>query len=125
MLAIERIEKIAHHADRSFTLKDGYDPEEYLGASFGIIVEDPVRVRVRFTADAAFYARERVWGQEQTVEEEADGGIILSFTASGLMEIKRWALSFGSAARVLEPENLAASVAAEAEALAAVYRKNA
>ena len=125
VLAIERIEKITHHADRSFALKDGYDPEEYLGASFGIIVEDPVRVRVRFTASAAFYARERVWGQEQTVEEEADGGIILSFTASGLMEIQRWALSFGSAARVLEPENLAATIAAEAEALAAAYRKNA
>jgi proteasome accessory factor B len=123
VLAIERIEKITHHADRSFAIKDGYDPEEYLGASFGIIVEDPVRVRVRFTADAAFYARERVWGQEQTVEEEADGSIILSFTASGLMEIKRWALSFGSAARVLEPENLAASVAAEAEALVAAYKK--
>lgn len=124
VLAIERIEKITHHADRSFAIKDGYDPEEYLGASFGIIVEDPVRVRVHFTASAAFYARERVWGQEQTVEEEADGGIILSFTAAGLTEIKRWALSFGSAARVIEPENLAASVAAEAEALAATYRNN-
>jgi proteasome accessory factor B len=79
---------------------------------------------VHFTASAAFYARERVWGQEQTVEEEADGSIILSFTAAGLTEIKRWALSFGSAARVIEPENLAATIAAEAEALAATYRNN-
>jgi len=56
------------------------------------------------------------------VEEEADGGIILSFTASGLMEIQRWALSFGSAARVLEPENLAIDIAREAKALCKVYK---
>lgn len=123
VLAIERIEKITLHADQSFTLKEDYDPEQYLGSSFGIIVEEPVRVRVRFTASAAFYARERVWGQDQTVEEEADGSIILSFTAAGLTEIKRWALSFGSAARVLEPENLVADIKKEAQELARTYTK--
>jgi len=122
VLAIERIEKITQHADRNYHIRDDYDPEQYLGTSFGIIVEDPVRVRVRFTADAAFYARERLWGQDQRVEEEENGSIILSFTASGLMEIKRWALSFGSAARVIEPAGLAEDIAAEAKALAAAYR---
>ncbi len=123
VLAIERIEKITLHADQSFTLKEDYDPEQYLGASFGIIVEDPVRVRVRFTAGTAFYARERVWGQDQRVEENADGSIILSFTAAGLTEIKRWALSFGSAARVIEPENLVAEITKEAQELARTYTK--
>jgi len=64
-----------------------------------------------------------VWGQDQTVEENADGSIILSFTAAGLTEIKRWALSFGSAARVLEPENLVADIKKEAQELARTYTK--
>lgn len=123
VLAIERIQKITMHTERTFSIKEGYDPARYLGSSFGIIVEEPVQVRVRFSADAAFYARERVWGKDQNVEDETDGSIILSFRAAGFMEIKRWALSFGSAAQVLEPESLAASVAAEAEALVATYKK--
>ncbi len=123
VLAVERIEAIELHADRPFLLKEGYDPERYLGESFGITVEEPMRVKVRFSREAAFYARERVWGQEQRVEDQADGGIVLSFTAAGRMEIKRWALSFGKEALVLEPLSLARETAAEAEALAATYAR--
>lgn len=123
VLAIERIEKIVRHADRNFTIKDDYDPEQYLGSSFGIVIEDPFRVSVRFAPEAAFYARERVWGKDQLIEDEEDGGITLSFTAAGFVEIKRWVLSFGSAAVVLEPAHLATELAREARALAAVYAK--
>ena len=58
-------------------------------------------------------------GQEQHVEV-ADGAIVL-FTAAGRMEIKRWVLSFGSSARVLEPESLAKEIAEEAHRLSALY----
>jgi len=37
VLAIERIENITQHADRSFSIRDDYDPDQYLGASFGSV----------------------------------------------------------------------------------------
>lgn len=123
VLAIERIERIEVLADKVFTVKEGYDPEQYLSASFGIVVEEPVRVRVRFSAESAFYARERVWGQEQTIKDLADGGLELSFVAAGSMEIKRWVLSFGGSALVLEPESLAAEIAEESRLMTESYQK--
>ncbi len=121
VLAIERIEYIELLEDTKFTVTDDYSPESYLGSSFGIIIEESMRVRVRFNPESALYARERVWGQEQHVENLADGAIVLSFTAAGRMEIKRWVLSFGSSARVLEPESLAKEIAEEAHRLSALY----
>ena len=105
ILAVDRIRTL-DKTSTTFTIPDAFDPEQYLNPSFGIFIEEPIRVRVRFTADTAVYARERIWGQDQTVVELEDGAIELSFTAAGFEEIVRWALSFGRGARVLEPESL-------------------
>lgn len=121
ILAVERIKAITRHSDRGFQIPQDYSPATYLNDSFGIFIEEPVRVRLRFENDAALYARERVWGTGQTVEEREDGAIILSFTAAGQLEIKRWVLSWGASALVLEPPELAASVRAECAAMADRY----
>lgn len=121
VLAVERFQRVIRHSDRGFAIPADYNPASYLSQSFGIFIEQPVQVRVRFERDAALYARERTWGTGQSVEELADGAIILSFTAAGLLELKRWALSYGSSALVLEPPELASAVSAECAAMAARY----
>ena len=108
ILAVERISDLVE-TETIFEIPDGFDPEAYLNPSFGITVEEPMKVKIRFTGDAAFYARERTWGQDQSIEETEDG-IILSFTAAGFTEITAWVLSWGRNARVLEPESLAKKV---------------
>lgn len=113
VLAVERIIDLQKKDGVQFTLPADYDPENYLSSSFGIIIEEPIRVVVKFNSHAALYARERVWGQDQTCIEKDDGSIVLSFTACGIDEIKRWVLSYGGSARVLEPADLVQAVAEE------------
>ncbi len=112
ILAVDRIKKL-DKSETNFSIPESFDPEQYLNPSFGIFVEEPMRVRVLFNPETAVYARERKWGQEQTVEELEDGSIELSFTAAGFEEIVRWALSFGKGARVQEPAKLVERVKEE------------
>ena len=120
ILALDRIKALAA-TGMTFTIPDSFDPERYLNPSFGIFIEEPIRVRVRFTAESAVYARERTWGQDQTVTELEDGAIELAFTAAGFEEIVRWALSFGKGARVLEPERLVERLKEELRGAAESY----
>ncbi len=120
ILAVDRIKKLVKTGE-VFEIPDGFDPHAYLTPSFGITVEEPLNVQIRFTAEAAFYIRERVWGQNQSIQECEDGSIILSFSASGIKEIAAWALSWGKGARVLEPDILAVRVRDELAGAAAGY----
>ena len=54
--------------------------------------------------------RERKWLADQKLEEAGDG-VVLSAEVAGLAEVERWVLSYGPAAKVLAPAELAASVA--------------
>jgi predicted DNA-binding transcriptional regulator YafY len=120
ILAVDRIRKL-DKTGIPFSIPDSFDPEQYLNPSFGIFIEELMRVRVRFRSDTAVYARERTWGQDQSVVDLEDGAIELAFTAAGFEEIVRWALSFGKGARVLEPERLVERVKEELEQAAAGY----
>lgn len=120
ILAVDRIRKL-DKTGISFTIPDIFDPEQYLNPSFGIFIEEPMRVRVRFSSDTAVYARERTWGLDQIVVDLEDDAIELSFTAAGFEEIVRWALSFGKGARVLEPERLVERVKEELKQAAEGY----
>ncbi len=78
------------------------------------------RVRIAFTADIAAEIRERKWMAGQQVVED-NGGVILSGDVAGLAEVERWVLSYGPSAKVLEPVELAESVAKKLREGAAGY----
>lgn len=117
VLAVDRIRVLAAKKDR-FTPPEHYDPRALLAESFGIVIEQPIGVALRFTAKAAPYIRERIWANNQKIEEETDGSVTLRFRAAGTEEIKRWVLSLGAEVRVLEPPELRDLVRAEAERIA-------
>lgn len=50
-----------------------------------------------------------------------DGSVIFRARVKGLIDIKRWVLSFGKLAVVQKPEKLAESIRAEIEAMKDVY----
>ena len=52
------------------------------------------------------YIKERRWAKEQTISDQTDGSGILEIKTSGWIDVKKWILSFGAAAEVLEPEEL-------------------
>ncbi len=111
ILALDRIKRPLLTTTR-FTLPEGYDPERYLGDSFGIMIEEPIRVSVRLHSDHPEYTTNRIWGKEQTIVEEGDS-VVLSFTAAGTDEIMRWILSLGKDAEALGPSVLVEKVKAE------------
>lgn len=102
MLAVERIGLI-ETTDAAFVYPADFDPEALLDRSFGMFYDDPLEVKIWFSAGQARYIRERQWAQEQKITKRKDGSIVLWMKTSGWWDVKKWVLSFGADAAVLEP----------------------
>lgn len=96
---------------RSFEPNKDFSPEDTLEKSFGIFGgKQNYRVRVRFDLFAAQLVRERFWHKSQKLIENSDGTLDLCLQLAALPEIKRWILSWGEHATVLEPAELKESI---------------
>jgi predicted DNA-binding transcriptional regulator YafY len=111
-LAVERIQKL-EDAKKHFTYPEDFNAREYVDTPFRLVHGKETKVKIRFNADQSRYVLERKWAKDQTVKEEADGSVTISFTTSGIFEVKRWVLSWGAAALVLEPKELEQAVKEE------------
>ncbi len=78
-------------------------------------------VKVRFTKRIAPYIRESLWHWSQQITPLPDGGILYEVQVSYPKEVAWWAMSWGSEAEVLEPQELREYVADEVRKMAAVY----
>lgn len=109
---------------RTFSLPEDFSLENFLQHSFGIeIGSDPVDVAVRFDSYLARFMRETPIHSSQEIEELEDESIIVRMKIGGLGEVKRWALSFGKHAEVLEPESLREEIREELEECRKQYEK--
>lgn len=102
VLAVERIGRLTME-ETTFEPPEGFDPASYLEGAFSLIFDDPMIFRIRFSADVARYIRERNWGRGQKITENPDGSLLLELHTSGWVDVKRWILSFGPDAEVIEP----------------------
>jgi proteasome accessory factor B len=118
--AVERIESVVIGQER-FELPDGFDPEHQFSSAFGIVNDQPQAVRVRFAPAIAHAIVDRLWHPSQELTLREDGGVELSFTAGGRLEIVSWVLSYGSQAELLSPAAWRAELAATAASLARTY----
>jgi len=90
-----------------FTKAAHFDPHKYLAASFGVMKGDGnYEVLIEFDAWATDQLRGRQWHPTQQVQELPGGGSHLRLRLSGLEEIERWILSWGTHANVLRPAAL-------------------
>ncbi len=84
-------------ADESFSL------QAYADRSFGVFQEEPFDVAWRFSPRAAADARAYHFHPTQTIEDRADGSLIVRFRA-GVAQEMAWHLNtWGAAVEVLEP----------------------
>lgn len=120
VLAVERIGQIKT-TDAFFVYPADFDPEALLDRSFGMFYDDPLEVKIWFSAGQAPYIRERQWAQEQKITKRKDGSIVLWLKTSGWYDVKKWVLSFGAEARVLEPANLQDKIKNEVEKMMKGY----
>lgn len=109
MVAVEELQ-------RAFECMETEEPDR-----FGIMNYETVRARVAFRGWAADHVRERVWSADQTMEEGADGTLILEFTARGTPEVIGWVMAFGAEAEVLGPEELRWQISEEIARMGRIY----
>ncbi|MCD6169125.1 MAG: YafY family transcriptional regulator [Candidatus Latescibacteria bacterium] len=112
--AISRIRAL-EETDRFFSVPGDFDLQGYLRAGFGIEKGGKVAdVTIWFDPYQARWIREKQWDESEQREEQADGSLILRMRIPVTGELKRWVLSYGSHAAVLEPEWLREEMREEA-----------
>lgn len=110
--------------EKRFRRPADFSISKVLSGSFGVFSGGKKeRIRLEFDAFAARLVSERIWHESQRIREGKDGSMTMQLELGGLEEIQRWILSWGSHVRVLEPARLQESVRAEAEEIAASYRR--
>jgi predicted DNA-binding transcriptional regulator YafY len=122
VLAVERVLKLTP-TDDCYKVPKNFDPDTLLKNAFNLTYDDPVAVKVRFSADQARYVKERRWADKQTLTDQPDGSVILEMETSGRWDVKRWVLAYGADAEVLEPEDLRREIAEEINKMALGYSR--
>jgi proteasome accessory factor B len=121
---VERIRQASLTTDR-YEIPDSFDPDRWLAHSWGIWSSDTTpteTVRLRFEPAVAHRVRESVWHRSQQLTELEGGGVEMTVTVAGIVEIRPWILSWGDGVEVLEPPSLREAVATAVEHAAARYR---
>ncbi|HVQ31004.1 MAG TPA: WYL domain-containing protein [Vicinamibacteria bacterium] len=113
--AVERIERI-EVLETTFEVPKDFNVSEYARGAFGIAGGKAEDVVLEVDAAVAAYVRERVWHESQSVEERADGGLVLRMKVTPGFELKSWIKSFLPHVRVQEPVSLRREIAGELEA---------
>ncbi len=119
-IAVERIQKITL-LNKDYKYPRGFNPEKLLNNSFGFIFDDPISVKIWFSSSQAKYIDERAWSPSQVKTRCPDGSIILELNTSGWFDVKRWILSFGADARLLEPIELVEELKSDLQRALSAY----
>lgn len=117
--ALQRMSNL--HVERTtFTREPSFNARDHFGGGFGVwsyAGEERKKheVHIRFHGYAARVVAERQWHPTQAIRSLKPDGSVIEFQAdlAGLEEITRWVLSWGSMAKVLEPDELVQRVANE------------
>lgn len=121
ILAVERLKKV-ELLPKLFEFPQNFAAEEYLDSAFGLTLDDEIEVTIRFAPEQARYIKERRWAAEQKITTRRDSSVVLWMRTSGWWDVKRWVLSFGVEAEVLEPAELRAEIKRDVIAMGKLYR---
>lgn len=100
---LDQIRDAAIESSR-FELPHDFDPERLVLGAFGPVpIEDRRRAVIEFDARVADEVRSRKHHPDQRVATARDGRVRLALPVGDRTALVRWILSYGSAARVIEP----------------------
>lgn len=112
--ALDRMQSLAL-TDEHFKVPADFSISEYLGHSWLIERGTPTRVVIEFDSSQIPYIANRQWHHSQELEILPGGDLRMTVTTGSLGELMRWVMSFGSHARIIEPEDLRRQVIQELE----------
>ena len=93
-----------------FDRDPGFSLHSYAANSFGVYQEDPVDVVWHVSAQAADDAQDYIFHPTQRFKKQADGSLILTFRAGGLVEMAWHLFTWGGQIKALEPPELLATI---------------
>lgn len=119
--ALDRVQAVGVTGTR-FERPDDFSIEDYLRYAWRHEVGDKVHdVAVRIEPTQVPWFAKKLWHHSQREEQCDDGSLILRFRVSGLHEMKRWVMQFGTGVEVLEPVELRELVSNEIAAMTKKY----
>ncbi len=107
-LALDRIKAVSEHPALAYQQTD-FDPDTYYRNTHGVTVLDqpPIDITLWVAADTAPYVLTKPFHHSQrTLEELADGSVVVAFTVHHNFEVERAILGFGQHVRVLGPRQV-------------------
>jgi predicted DNA-binding transcriptional regulator YafY len=122
MFAFSRIRN-AGLGKGSFVIPADFDPHIYFDKEMGVWASSRTakKIELQFEKEIGIYALDRQWHSTQTVRENKDGSVYVSFTTTQIPEVFRWVMGQGHTIKVLGPPDLVDMVKAEAERLRRMY----
>ena len=84
----------------------GFSLAGYAARSFGAYQEEQEDIALRFSAEAASDARRWLFHPSQTIEEGADGSLLIRFRAGGLRELVDHLFTWDDAVEILAPSRI-------------------
>lgn len=120
---MDRIDDV-HFTKLPARVPENFNLADWLEHSFGIFRSGSTElqtIRVHFTRDVARYVRESNWHRHQKLTTQKDGSLIAEFTLTDTQEIKRWIMSFGPNATVLEPSHLVNEITSDLNVMTKRY----
>ena len=97
-----KITKDKFKIPKDFKLSDHIDVQMGAWGNSG----EKYKVEIEFVKGLKTYVMERTWHKGQTLRENKDGTVYLSFETNQLSQVVAWVMSFGGGARVLSPQEL-------------------
>ena len=98
--------KMLNLTDERFTVPKDFHPDDFMRHSFKVMHDELYTVKVRISPGWARWVAEKIWHESQKVTKLPNGSLEMTFRVAGLDESRRWVLSFGPEAVVLEPIKL-------------------
>jgi predicted DNA-binding transcriptional regulator YafY len=112
MFVLDRIKAVTM-TDERFTIPKDFHLDDFMRHSFRVMHDELYTVKVRISPGWARWVGEKIWHESQKIVKLPGGGLEITFRVAGLDEIKRWILSFGPEAQVLEPVKLKQMIRAD------------
>jgi CRISPR-associated endonuclease/helicase Cas3 len=119
---LERIQK-AELTDEPFTLSPDFDGPQLLKQAWGVMYgdEQPVEVRLRFSAEVTPRVRETRWHPSQHVRLTREG-CEWSALIGDTLEIEPWIRTWGADCEVLAPDALRESIISHVRRASRLYQ---
>ncbi len=119
---LERLER-AQMLEDTYEIPADFDPERYFARAWGIMAGDEiVEVVLQFSPAVAPLVKERRWHATQSIDDLADGGVLLVVRVSDPREMRPWIRSWGAECEVVEPRWLREEMKEESKRLLARYK---